>query len=174
MRTSLSALIEKYIFYLQHERNVSIKTIENYSLWLNRMAAFVGEEMNVDQVKPLDLLDWRVSLEQKGLSKKTINYHIVAVRSFLKFLHKHDIECMHPEKLELAKVAPREVSFLTQDEISRLLDAPIHYTKHPLKQKRDLAILYCLYSTGLRVSELVALQQSDLQQDSNQIRIVGK
>lgn len=147
MQTTLSALIEKFIFYLQHERNVSPKTIENYSLRLNRVASFVGEDTHVETLQSLDLLDWRVSLEQQGLQKKTINYHIVALRSFLKFLHKHDIDCIRPEKLELAKIAPREVSFLTQEELDRLLQAPLEYTKNTLKQQRDIAILYCLYST---------------------------
>lgn len=172
MTTSLESLLEKFVFSLQHEKNASPKTIENYTLWLNRMTSFVGEETDIKDLHLLELLDYRMHLEHLGLSKKTINYHIVALRSFLKFLQKYDIDCINPGKLELAKVPPREVSFLTQEEVDTILAMPGENCKNELQQMRDTTILYFLYSTGMRVSELCTLENKQIESDSNQIRIV--
>ncbi len=167
-------LIEKYMFYLQYEKNSSPKTIENYSLWLNRMINFVWEDKKIENLKAMDLLDYRIKLEQQWLSKTTINYHIVAIRAFLKFLHKHDIECLNPEKLELAKLEPREVNFLTENEVEKVLDAPNNFCPNELKKIRDLTILQFLYSIWLRVSELCNLKNIQFEDNNIQIRVVGK
>lgn len=167
-------LIDKFLLYLKHQKNSSPKTIENYKLRLTRLSNFIGLDKKISDIKLLDMLDFRIMLEKQNLSVKTINYHIVAVRSFLKFLHKNDIDCLNPIKIELAKTQPREVSFLTEDEIHRLLDSPNIFCKSEIQKKRDLTILSFLYCTGMRVSELCNLKHSQLQQDTNQIRIVGK
>ena len=70
------------------------------------------------------MLDYRMYLNQMGLSKQTINYHIVAIRSFFKFCLKNDIDCMSPNKLELAKVPNREINFLSEDEVMSIMEAP--------------------------------------------------
>lgn len=170
----IAELIEKYIFYLQYEKNSSPKTVENYSLWLNRMLDFVWEDKEIENLKALDLLDYRIKLEHQWLSKKTINYHIIAIRAFLKFLHKHDIDCLNPEKLELAKLEPKEINFLTDEEVAKILDAPNNFCLKELKKIRDLTILQLLYSTWLRVSELCNLKNSQFENWNIQIRVVGK
>ena len=113
-------------------------------------------------------------LNQLGLSKRTINYHIVALRSFFKFCLKNDIDCISPDKLELAKMPTREVNFLTQEEVDQILAAPLEYEKDDLKRKRDFAILQMLYSTGLRVTELVNLTRSQINTDTKQFSVMGK
>ncbi len=115
-----------------------------------------------------------MALHKKGLKVQTINYHIVAIRAFLKFVLKNDIDCMSPEKLELAKIPPREVNYLDDKEIERILAAPLEYTKNAIKQARDLAILQFLYGTGLRVTELIQLKKTDIKIDSKQFSVVGK
>lgn len=122
----------------------------------------------------MQLLDYRMVLHDKGLHVKTINYHIVAIRAFLKFLLKNDIDCISPDKLELAKTGSREVHFLHEDEIDKILDAPKTYGKKNIIQARDLAILHFLYGTGLRVSELANLKKNDINIDSNQFYVRGK
>ncbi|MBU0626110.1 tyrosine-type recombinase/integrase [Patescibacteria group bacterium] len=122
----------------------------------------------------MQILDYRMALTQFGLSVRTINYHIVAIRAFLKFLLKNDIDCISPDKLELAKTAPREVNYLSDDEIEDILKAPAQYAKNELKLARDEAILHFLYSTGLRVSELIFLQKKDIHFDSKQFSVMGK
>lgn len=171
--TTISALLEKFMYYLQYEKNASPKTRENYSLWLNRFLEFVGD-IDVSQINRMQLLDYRMALHKNGLNVKTINYHIVAIRAFLRFVLKNDIDCMSPDKLELAKTPPREVNYLDDKEIWRILAAPLEYTKNDLQQARDFAILQFLYGTGLRVTELITLQKKDIKLDSHQFSVVGK
>lgn len=169
----LADMLDTYQVYLEHERNASPKTRENYGLWLGRFLEFSGN-IPVEDIKSLDVLEFRTKLLQRGLSKKTINYHIVSLRAFLKFCLKHDIDVISPDKLELGKIPPRVVSFLEEDEVHRLLAMPIMYEKKGLKRLRDEAILHTLYGTGLRVSELVGLKKDDIKMDSNQFWVIGK
>jgi len=170
---SLSHLIDKFLFYCEYEKNTSPKTLENYSLWLNRLVNYIGD-IDVEKIKPMHMLDFRMRLTQRQLSKKTINYHIVAIRAFLKFLIKNDFAVVSPEKLELSKVPPREVHYLTEEEIDNLMAMPTKHAKDPLQFARDEAILWFLYGTGLRVSELTSLERSNIRSDSKQFSIVGK
>jgi site-specific recombinase XerD len=166
-------MLDTFQLYLEHEKNSSTKTRENYWLWLGRFLEFIGD-IQVTDIKSLDVLDFRTKLVKRGLSKKTINYHVVALRAFLKFCLKHDLDVISPDKLELWKVPPREVSFLEDDEIQRLLAMPVLHEKKSLKLARDEAILYTLYGTGLRVSELVSIKIKDIKFDSNQFWVIGK
>lgn len=170
----LGDLIEKYILYLEYEKNASSNTIANYSLWLGRLIDYIGDKP-IDTIDQMELLDWRMSLKQRDLSTKTINYHITAVRAFLKRCHKMDINCLAPEKLELAKVPPREIDHLTHEEVMKLLDAPLQFTDILHTQARDRAILQTLYGSGLRVSELINLRIDQLPRDGGQqLSLVGK
>jgi len=122
----------------------------------------------------MQLLEYRMALHEHNLSVKTINYHIVAIRAFLKFLLKNDIDCISPDKLELAKIPPREVNYLADEEIEKILSAPAQFSKNRFKLIRDEAILQFLYGTGLRVSELINLQKKDVHVDSKQFSVIGK
>jgi len=170
---SLSYLIDKFLFYCEYEKNTSPKTLENYSLWLNRLLDY-GGDMDVEKLKPMHILDFRMYLTSKWLGKKTINYHIVAVRAFLKFLIKNDFAVISPEKLELSKTEPREVHYLSEEEVDILMSMPAKHNKDPLIYARDESILWFLYGTGLRVSELISLERSNIRSDSKQFSIVGK
>lgn len=169
----ISQMLDLYKVYLEHEKNASPKTIENYSLRLGR---FLDNRWDVfvTEISSLDVLDYRIKLQKKWLSKKTINYHVVALRAFLKFCLKNDIDVISPDKLELGKIPPRVVSFLEDEEIDRLLTMPSIHEKKDLKRLRDEAILYTLYGTGLRVSELTGLKKTDIKFDTNQFWVIGK
>lgn len=159
---------------MQYEKNVSPKTLENYSLWLNRFLDFIWDK-EISKVIRMQILDYRMALFENWLSQKTINYHVVAIRSFLKFLLKNDIDCMSPDKLELAKIRPREINYLEDVEIDKLLSAPaISKSKNLVKITRDEAILNFLYGTWLRVTELIDLKRIDIKLDSNQFAVIGK
>ncbi len=170
---SLGDMIDTFQIYLEHEKNASPKTRENYGLRLGRFLEYIGD-IPVTDIKSLDVLDYRTKLVKRGLSKKTINYHVVALRSFLKFCLKHDLDVISPDKLELWKTPPRVVSFLEEAEVERLLTMPIIHEKKALKRARDEAIMHTLYGTGLRVSELANLKLTDIKLDSNQFWVVGK
>lgn len=158
---------------MKYEKNVSPKTIENYTLRLNRLIEYVGD-IEVTKLNRMQLLEYRMALHEHNLNVKTINYHIVAIRAFLKFLLKNDIDCISPDKLELAKIPPREVNYLSDEEIEKILLAPSQFTKNRNKLIRDEAILHFLYGTGLRVSELINLQRKDIHIDSKQFSVIGK
>ncbi len=86
-----------------------------------------------------------------------------------------DIDCLVPEKLELAKIPPREIDHLTHEEVMKLLDAPFQFTEDILTQARDRAILRTLYGSGLRVSELTSLRIDQLPRDGGQqLSLIGK
>ena len=170
---SIESLLEKFLFYLEYEKNTSKKTLENYSLWLNRFVSYIWNK-DVRDINSMIILDYRMYLNQLWLSKKTINYHIVALRSFFKFCIKNDIDCIAPTKLELAKMPTREVNFLTEDEVQQILQAPLQYENNEIKRARDYAILNVLYSTWLRVSELISLKKSQLDTWSNQFSVMWK
>ena len=128
----------------------------------------------ISELRPMNIQNFRMELAKTGLDKKTINYHIIAMRSFLKFLLKNEIDCISPEKLELAKIPQREVSYLQENEIEAILNAPLFYEKNPLEQARDQLILQVLYGTGLRVSELTSLMRENLILGEKQFSIRGK
>ena len=167
------ALLTTFLDYLEHTKNVSPKTIVNYRLWLQRAVEFLWDP-EVDKIKAIDILQFRMALNNLGLSKKTVNYHIIALRSFLRFLLKNDIDCLSPDKIELSKIPQREVSFLLENEIDKILSAPIHFATSELQKARDELILHILYGTGLRVSELISLKKSQLILWEKQFAIRGK
>lgn len=170
---TLGDYLELFLSHLQENKNASPKTIENYSLRLGRFVEFAGDIAPSD-IKAIMILNFRLSLKKMNLSIKTINYHIVAIRSFLKFLLRNDIDTLSPEKCDLAKIEPREVSYLTESELENLLQAPYTYETKEITQARDAALLAFLFSTGLRVSELIALTRDRIREDSNQLTVIGK
>ncbi len=112
-------------------------------------------------------------VDEKGnsLSVKTQNYHIIALRAFLKYLIKNDIKTLAPEKIELGKIPERTVEVLSFDELKRLFQA-VDKTKK--SGQRDIAILETLYSTGLRVSELVSLNRDQVDLKRREFMVRGK
>jgi site-specific recombinase XerD len=89
-------------------------------------------------------------------------------------LLRNDVETISPDKLDLAKIPPRQLSYLSEQEVEKILGAPLEFEKHPLKSARDQAILYTLYGTGLRVTELITLKKSDIKLSEKQFSVIGK
>ena len=170
MSHNVDELLRLFLEYLEIERGRAVKTLENYERYLKRFFDFAkikkANEITEDKVR-----SFRVFLNRQGLKHKTQNYYLIAIRAFLKFLRKRDIESLQPEKIELAKVSMREIDVMTADELERLLNAP---EGSSLKALRDRAILHTLFSTGLRVSELVSLDRYiDLTKDELTVRGKG-
>lgn len=118
-----------------------------------------------------DLDGFRVFLVQKGLSVGTANAYMVSIRSFLKFLKKRGESSIDPTTVELAKRRDRHVTFLEVDEIERLFETA---SGEEIQDKRDLAILECIYSTGLRISELTGLDRSRINFETREFAVRGK
>jgi site-specific recombinase XerD len=79
---------------------------------------------------------------------------------------------MSPEKLELSKIPNREINYLLEDEVEKIMQAPFLLKQNDLKRKRDSAILWMLYGTGLRVSELIQIKRSQINPDNKQFSVV--
>lgn len=169
----MSVLLTTFVHYLEHVKNASPRTITNYTLWIKRAIAFFGDP-KIDELKSLHILQFRMELDESWLTKKTVNYHIIALRSFLRFLLKNDIDCLSPEKLELSKIPQREVNFLLESEIQKILKAPSQFALSDLQVARDEVILHILYGTWLRVSELISLQKNQIVLWEKQFSIRGK
>src|SRR3954464_5733747 len=144
-----------FLEYLEIEQNRSQKTIANYDHYLTRLLDFAGE-IDIKDIDAELVRKWRLWLNRLGtnvsdeLGKTTQNYHLIALRSFLKFCAKRDIPALTADKIELARTKRKQVTFLNEDELERVFEQPDIST---LAGTRDRAILELLFSSGLRVSE---------------------
>ena len=170
---TLSTNLERFVNYLQYTKNASPKTIENYSHRINRFIEYIWD-MDVSLIKMIHIQDFRTDLIKQWLSPKTVNYHAVALRSFFKYLLRNDIDTLSPDKVDLAKIPPRKVSYLSEEQVKDILEAPIYFEKNNLKSLRDSAILATLYGTWLRVTELISLKISEIKLWENQFSVVWK
>jgi site-specific recombinase XerD len=182
-----TTLIGDFLTYLEVERGRSEKTVRNYDFYLRRFFGWAKEpdpqKITLDQVR-----NYRVYLnrykDERGiaLKKNTQNYHLIALRSFLKYLAKRDLKSLAPEKIELAKMPTRIVEFLESHELDRLLEAPTTDAQGlsrasgalPLIKLRDKAVLELLFSTGLRVSELASLTKDMINLKRDEFTVRGK
>jgi len=165
-----------FLEYLEIEQNRSQKTIRNYDHYLTRLSDFAGD-IEVSDINNELIRKWRLWLNRLGsntsdeLQKNTQNYHLIALRSFLKFCAKRDITAMSADKVELARVVRKQVSFLNPEELERLFEQPNLATLNGL---RDRAILELLFSSGLRVSELVGLDREHINLKRREFMVRGK
>ncbi|MEK7099915.1 MAG: site-specific tyrosine recombinase/integron integrase [Patescibacteria group bacterium] len=173
----------EFLEHIEIERGRAVKTIENYDHYLSRFF----EQMQIKQISDINEIsvrEFRLWLNRQpgtagSLKRKTQNYYLIALRAFLKFLRKRGIEGLAPEYIELAKVPERHIDLITAAELKRLMDAPqealMKEKKEEKKSKylRDAAILELLFSTGLRVSELCALD-TDLDLTRDEVSVRGK
>ena len=181
-QTELQKYIQEFLEYCEIGKNQSQKTLRNYHHYLKRFDSFV-EMQSVHEPKNIDLeliRKYRLYLnrfrdEKTGNSLKLItqNYHLIALRAFLKYLTKMDVKTLAPEKIELPKNPSRQVEFLENDELVRLFKAVDSETNEILKN-RDKAILETLFSTGLRVSELCSLLRNNINLDRGEFTVRGK
>lgn len=196
----LKDYIEEFLVDIIVEKNQSRKTRENYRHYLLRFLSYMGEETTPKDITFAKVKAYRLYLteltDKNGvpLSSKTQSYHVIALRALLKSLRKRDVETLAPEKIEVGKSESRHVEYLTREELTRLFQAVITIyeqqrdriihgkTKDKEKQLRlaelrmlrDRAILEMLYSTGLRVSELVALSRNDVDVERREFGVTGK
>lgn len=171
---TINNLITDFLEYLEVEKGRSLLTVRNYDHYLRTFTGFAKKQRIEDPEKiDLELVrKYRLALNRNPhLSKNTNNYYLIALRSFLKFLAKKDVQTLAPEKIELAKTDERQISFLDDNELEQLLSKPDTRTMQGL---RDKAILELLFSTGLRVSELCNLKKDDINLEKSEFSVKGK
>jgi len=175
--TGIEKYKKEFLEYLEIEKGRSLKTVENYDRYLRRFFEYTKieepEGINEDKVREFRLwLNRQEAGTGETLKKKTQNYYLIALRSFLKYLIRRDVTSLSPDRIELAKVGGRELDLITADELERLMAAP---DGSDLKDLRDRAMLEFLFSTGLRVSELCSLSRDiDLSKDEFSVRGKGE
>ncbi len=182
-QSQIDNLKQEFLEYVEIEKGRSVKTVRNYDHYLSR---FFKEQKikSPSDISDRSIRDFRLWLNRQAsskyqknsstLKKRTQNYYLIALRSFLKFLNKRGHKTISPEQIELAKVAERSLDLISADELNRLLDAPNKASGEDLKILRDKAILELLFSTGLRVSELCSIDRDlDLTRDEFAIRGKG-
>ena len=204
----LKSLHQQFLEHLEVEKGRSLKTIENYDRYVKRFLEFakISSPSRIDDelVRKYRLfLNREEKSNGENLDRKTQNYYLIALRVFLKYLAKRNIASLPAERIELAKTPQRDLDLITEEELRRLLDAPLRESACSAKQNfsrftlprsgagsdasqnfallnslrslRDKAILELLFSTGLRVSELCALKRdSFLEAKNGEISIRGK
>lgn len=165
-----------FLEYLEIEQNRSQKTIRNYDHYLTRLIDYAGD-LKVSDIDAELVRKWRLWLNRLGtntsdeLQKTTQNYHLIALRSFLKFCAKRNIPALTADKIELARTTRKQVTFLNESELQRLFEQPKLDTQPGL---RDRAILELLFSSGLRVSELVGLDKDNINLKRREFMVRGK
>jgi site-specific recombinase XerD len=159
------------------ERNRSPKTIVAYRHYLDRLASWLGKDIDIEELDAQKVRKYRLFLSNftdeygEPLLLRTQTYHIIAIRSLLKYCLKRDLNVLAPDKIELPKPDDHAIQFLTAEELEKLLTAPDTSTMAGL---RDRALMELLFSTGLRVAELTGLDRRMLSTETGELRVVGK
>ncbi len=180
---SINDWIRQFLEYIEIEKGRSLNTVRNYEHYLVTFVEMIGAKTPED-ITESKVREFRMQLNRKmvgigkrgvipsPMKKRTQNYYLIAIRSFLKYLVRQGVKSLPPEQIELAKVPQRQIDLIGQNDLQNLLDSPKGNT---LADLRDKAILELFFSTGLRVSELVSLDRDlDLSQDHFSIRGKGE
>ncbi|MBP9770330.1 MAG: tyrosine-type recombinase/integrase [Candidatus Pacebacteria bacterium] len=176
----LAKLKREFLESIEIEKGNSLKTVENYDRYLSRFFEF-SKAKNPSDINDDNIREYRLHLNRSAgvkvrgqasatMKKNTQNYHLIALRVFLKYLMKRGVKSLSPDKIELAKIRERHIDLISIDELDRLMKAP-DLTKE--KGLRDKAILELFFSTGLRLSELCSLNR-DLDLSKEEFSIRGK
>ena len=204
----LNRFKQEFLEYLEIEKGRSLKTVENYDRYLNRFFK-QAEAKSPDEITDDSVRQYRLWLNRQSsfnhpspskgeavsrsgskngndnLKKNTQNYHLIALRVFLKYLARRGVSSLPPEKIELAKTAERDLDLINDDELARLIEMPgkekidsslsdKERRNSEVKVLRDKAIFELLFSTGLRVSELCSLNRDTINLERDEFSIRGK
>lgn len=160
--TEVETLIKQYLDYLEIEKNKSPKTRANYGRYLGKFVESTGVK-KISDITEENIRAFRIALASSHsgpqgapIKKITQSYYIIVLRNFLKYLMKRDYKVVSPEKIELPKIQTRQIQIMDNADLERLLSAP---KGSDIRMLRDKALLETLFSTGLRVSELVGLSR---------------
>ncbi|MBI3984588.1 MAG: tyrosine-type recombinase/integrase [Candidatus Levybacteria bacterium] len=180
MQDELPGLIDQFLEYLEIEKNCSKLTLRDYKHYLLVFNNWFTSTQPTKTVENLDLATirkYRVFLANKAdvkgqtLQRVTQNYYVIALRSFLRFLIKNDFKTLEPSKIDLPKTESRSLKFLPKDMVDRLVTAPDTSKEEGM---RDRAVMELLFSTGLRVSELVRLDREKINFERREFGVIGK
>lgn len=163
--------VQNFLRFLESEKNASTHTVKNYAIDLREFSGFLNQK-GIEGVDYVDIRSFLSLLKDKNYSKSSISRKLACIRSFFKFLAREEVVKTNPSAgIATPKREKKLPNFLEQEEVTKLIEAP---PAENWEGKRDRAILETLYSSGLRVSELVGLNQDDLDFFSGLVRVRGK
>ena len=163
--------IEKFIRYLEIEKNYSKHTILNYRLDLLGFKGFLAD-LDLEKVDYLFLRKYLAQLKEKKLSNRSVNRHLSTLRSFFRFLNREGLLKTNPMVILSSPKQEKHLPlFLTEEEVSKLIEAALPKDERGL---RDRAILETFYSTGIRISELAGLSIEDIDFIGGIVKVMGK
>ena len=171
-QSALSGNIFEYLDFLEFKGHFSPLTVRNYTLYLKRFLNFISNKVRNPKISDISktmIENYRASLGSIGLSTKTLGFHLIALRSFLKWEKRKGINALNAEEISVPKVVGSKVDFLSGEGVEKLMNAP---DLDSLQGKRDKAIMELLYSTGLRVSELANLDRENIDFVKKEITII--
>lgn len=189
---TIAQLAKEFLDYLEIEKNRSLLTRRNYTFYLGRFVQFADQRKCIKptQISAELVREYRLQLNRfadtrgDGLKRTTQNYHVIVLRAFLKYIAKRDIQTLAAEKIELGKQEDRHIEFLEGEELQRLLEAPLrshknteapkHENTREVARLRDKAMLEMLFSTGLRVAELVRVKREEMNPKKGEFTVRGK
>jgi site-specific recombinase XerD len=175
----IDTAIRQFLEYLEIEKGRSSRTIANYNFYLQRFADATNIT-DVSKITQESVRNYRLwlnrQLDSQGepLKKNTQNYHLIALRSLLKYLAKQDVATLAPEKIELAKMPDREIEFMEGTELQAILEAPLKDEAPRIIKLRNKAIVELFFSTGLRISELAGLKKENVNLHKDEFTVRGK
>ena len=170
------SLKQDFLEDLEIEQGRSVKTVANYDHYLERFLD-ISRVTTPKQISDKKVRDFRMWLNRATNSRggtlgvRTINYHLIALRCFLKYLARKGVDSLAPDRILLAKTGDRQIEVVTPEELARFLAAP---SGSDIKSLRDKAIFEVLFSTGLRVSELCQLNVEDINLSQEEFSVKGK
>lgn len=179
----INEAVLRFLEYCELDKNLSLKTVRMYGYYLNffkewllqshKDKKFLVEKIDESTIRSFRLfISHQYKNPHKGpLKRQTQNYFLVALRSFFRYLIREKLAVLSPEIIELGKSRDRNIKFLQPEELDKL------FKSIDLKNKtglRDRAILEVLFSTGLRVSELVSLNREQINIDAGEFGVIGK
>jgi len=175
-KNSLEKLARQFLEHLEIELSRSPRTLDSYG----RVLGYFFDWAKISEAKSITaplVRDYRLHLNRKentrgeGLKRNTQSYHAIVLRTFLKYLAKQDIQTLPAEKIEVGKAEDRQIDFLEYDEVTSLIEASQGTLP---KNLQDRAILELLFSSGLRVSELVSLDRNHVNLEKEEFSVRGK
>lgn len=180
MEKLLVEYITDFLEYCELDRGLSPLTVKMYGYYLESFAGWLAQankaitpgQLNEDIIRSYRLYLSRYVNPVKGpLAKSTQNYFLIAIRAFLRFLNRKGVKTLAADQIDLGKGRDRQIKFLTRDQLDKLVMMIDTSTDRGL---RDRAILELLFSTGLRVAELVKLDKDKIDLKSRELGIIGK
>ena len=173
---TIGRAVKDYLRFLEASRGAAAHTVKNYRHYLNTFQnwAEANKVEKIDQLTGEDVIDYQLSLlDSDGIkrNRSTVNYYLIALRSLLKYLIGRDLTVLPPEKVTLSKVPARQISFLEREDVMRLIQVA---GDDSLSGRRNRAIVAVLFSSGLRISELLGLKRNQVNLATGEFSVRGK